>query len=45
MIYFILGFFSGAYAAQNYNLPNVEKLIKNCIQNLESYNKSDKSKK
>jgi hypothetical protein len=45
MIYFILGFFSGAYVAQKYNIPDVEKMFKDCLHSLQNHEKDDKDDK
>jgi len=45
MIYFILGFFSGAYVAQKYNIPDVEKLFQDCLKNLQNNEKTDDKKR
>ena len=39
MIYFGFGFIVGAYVAQNYNIPNIENLFKECLKNLEDHKK------
>ena len=45
MLTFIIGFLSGAYVAQTYNIPNIECLFKECLKNLKNYEKDYDHKK
>ncbi len=48
MLYFILGVFVGAYAAQKYNIPNVEHLgnkVCDYFKNLETNDTKSSEKK
>lgn len=39
MLSFILGFLSGAFVAQNYQIPNIENLVKDCLKSFKNYEK------
>lgn len=41
MIYFLVGFVAGAYVAQNYQIPDVHNLCKECLKNLNEYEKKN----
>ena len=45
MIHFIVGFFTGAFVAQNYDIPNVRNLFQDCLENLKHYEKKETKKK
>jgi hypothetical protein len=42
MLNFILGFLSGAFVAQNYEIPNIESLFKDCLKSFKNYEKQKK---
>ncbi len=45
MLTLIIGFLSGAYVAQTYNIPNIQGLFKECLKNLKNYEKDNSKKK
>lgn len=43
-ISFTFGFITGAYIAQNYNIPNVGGLIRLMVNKIDEYEKNNKKK-
>lgn len=40
--FFVVGSIFGAYVAQNYNIPNIEKICSKLLKNIKDLEKNDK---